>query len=161
MALRNFGGQTKEVNLFADGIGFLGKTKSCSLPSVKTKKETLNGMHVDSGLIEPMEFEAELNSFNALIYKEMAKLQTASLKAKGALVEGGVKKTFVATLQGPIDVDMDGFEAGNAVSKKIKMMVNVYHLEIDGVEVLNIDLPNYIAKIAGVDIYEEIRNAVS
>lgn len=160
MAKRSFGGQTKEVNLFADGIGFLGKVKSVSLPSVKTKKEVINGMSVDTGLLEPMEFEAELNSFNELIYKEMAKLQEASLKAKGSLVEGGKKKTFVATLKGPIDVDMDGFEAGNALSKKIKMSVNVYHLEIDGNEVINVDLPNYIAKIAGTDIYEEVRNAV-
>lgn len=161
MALRSFAGQTKEVNLFVDGMGFLGKVKSISLPSVKTKKETINGMHVDTGLIEPMEFETELNSFNQAIYKEMAKLQTAGLKAKGSLIEGGIKKTFVATLQGPIDVDIDSFEAGKTLSKKIKMSVNVYHLEIDGSEVLNIDLPNYIAKIGGKDIYEEIRSAVS
>lgn len=160
MATRYLPGQTKEVNIFASGMGLLGLVKSVQLPEVKTKKEVLNGQHVDSGLLEPMEFETELSSLNELIFEEMAKLQTASIKAKGSLVENGKNKSFTATLEGPLDTSIDSFEAGKALSQKIKMYVNIYHLEVDGKEILNIDLGNYIAKIKGVDIYESIRTAV-
>lgn len=160
MATRYLPGQAKEVNVFVSGMGLLGLVKSVQLPEVKTKKEVINGQHVDTGLLEPMEFETEVSSLNEPIYAEMAKLQTASLKAKGSLTENGVKKSFVATLTGPMDTTNDSFESGKALSQKIKMYVNVYHLEVDGQEILNIDLGNYIAKIKGVDIYESIRTAV-
>lgn len=160
MATRYLPGQTKDVNIFASGMGLLGLVKTVQLPEVKTKKEVLNGQHVDTGLLEPMEFETELSSLSELLFSEMAKLQIASIKAKGSMVQNGQNKSFIATLTGPIDTTLDSFEAGKALGQKIKMYVNVYHLEVDGQEILNIDLPNYIAKIQGKDIYESIRTAV-
>jgi len=160
MAAREFAGIIKEANLFVGGMGFLGKVESVKLPDVKTKKEYANGQHVDYGLLEPMEFEADVNSVSELLYKELAKLQDAELKVKGAITENGVKKSATATLKGPVDVEHDAWKSGESVKKKVKMYVNVFHLEIDGKEEIFVDLPNYIARIGGTDIYEEIRNAV-
>ena len=160
MAVRGFAGKIREANLFVGGMGFLGKVESVKLPEVKTKKDFVNGQHVDLGILEAMEFEAEVNSLSELIYKELSKLQNAELKVKGAIMENGVKKSAVATLKGPIDVEHDTWKSGENVKKKIKMYVNVFHLEVDGKEEVFVDLPNYIARIGGTDIYEDIRNAI-
>lgn len=160
MAARKLPSRIKEVNLFVDGYGLFGTVESISLPSVKTKKEVQNGQHVDTGILEAMEFEAEVNIVNMVIYKEAAKLQNAKLKAKGSYQEDGSNKAAVATLGGPIDIEPDAWKSGDAMKTKIKMYVNVYHLDLGGEEVINVDLPNFIAKIGGVDIYEQVKAAV-
>ena len=161
MATRKIPSRIKEINLFMDGYGMFGTVESLTLPSAKTKKEMQNGQHVDTGILEPMEFEGEVNITNSVIFKEAAKLQDAKLKAKGSYQEDGTNKGAVATLGGPIDVDPDAWKSGDVMKTKIKMYVNVYHLELDGEEVVNIDLANYIAKIGGVDIYEQTKANIS
>lgn len=157
---RKLPSRIKEVNLFIDGYGLFGTIESLTPPSAKTKKEMQNGQHIDTGILEPMEFEAEVNITNSVIFKEAAKLQNAKLKAKGSYQEDGSSKGAVITLGGPIDVDLDAWKSGDVMKTKLKMYVNLYHLELDGEEVVNIDLPNYIAKIGGVDIYEKTRAAI-
>ncbi len=160
MATRQIPGRVKELNVFVSGIGYLGTVESYKLPTVKTKKEQVNGIHVDSGLLEPMEFECDLNVVNSVIIGEANKLQDATLNLKGEYLENAVSKKLSATIGGSIDVEVDTLKSGDAMKAKVKMYVNVYHLELDGEEVYSIDLPNYIAKIGGKDIYESIRSAV-
>lgn len=153
-------GKMKRVNLFVSGLGLLGLVKNVKLPSVKTKKDVINGIHVDSGLLEPMEFECELTDFNEAMLKEASKLSEATLKVKGDYIKNNVNAKFTATLGGSLDVDMDSLEDGKEFAQKVKMYVNVYNLELDGEEIYDIDLQNVIAKIGGKDIYESTRSAV-
>ena len=153
-------GKMKRVNLFVSGLGLLGLVKNVKLPSVKTKKDVINGIHVDSGLLEPMEFECELTDFNADMLKEAAKMSKASFKVKGNYLKNNTNAKFTATLGGSLDVDVDSFEDGKEFAQKVKMYVNVYNLNLDGEEIYDIDLQNVIAKIGGKDIYEATRSAV-
>ncbi len=158
---RKIPSRIKEVNIFLEGYGFFGTVDTIKLPAVKTKKEQQLGQHVDTGILEPMEFEAEVNITNMTIFQEVAKLQNAKIKAKGSYQEDGSNKAAVATLSGPMDAEMDTWKSGDAMKTKIKMYVNVYHLDLGGDEVIDIDLPNFIAKIGGTDIYEQVKAAVS
>ena len=160
MAAKNIPSKTKEINVFVSGIGFLGTIESYKLPVVKTKKDTVNGVHVDTQLLEPMEFEAEINSANSTILKEASKLSNASLKLKADYIENNETKKLVATLGGSVDIEVDTLKAGDNMKTKVKMYVNVYNLNLGGDEVYDIDLPNVIAKIGGKDIYESTRSAV-
>lgn len=153
-------GKMKRVNLFVSGLGLLGLVKNVKLPSVKTKKDVINGIHVDSGLLEPMEFECELTDFNEAMLKEASKLSEATLKVKGDYIKNNVNAKFTATLGGSLDVDMDSLEDGKEFAQKVKMYVNVYNLELNGEEIYDINLQNVIAKIGGKDIYESTRSAV-
>jgi len=153
-------GKMKRVNLFVSGLGLLGLVKNVKLPTVKTKKDVINGIHVDSGLLEPMEFECELTDFNKAMLKEAAKLSKATLKVKGDYLENNTNAKFTATLTGALDVEMDSLEDGKEFAQKVKMYVNVYNLNLNGDEIYDIDLQNVIAKIDGKDIYEATRSAV-
>jgi P2 family phage contractile tail tube protein len=160
MAASLIPGKMKRVNLFVSGLGLLGLVKNVKLPVVKTKKDVINGVHVDSGLLEPMEFECELTDFNRDMLKEAAKLSEAKLKVKGDYLENNTNAKFTATLGGSIDVEMDSLEDGKEFAQKVKMYVNVYNLNVNGDEIYDIDLVNVIAKIDGKDIYEATRSAV-
>ena len=153
-------GKMKRVNLFVSGLGLLGLVKDVKLPSVKTKKDIINGMPVDSGLLEPMEFEGTLTDFNADMIKEAAKMSEASFKVKGDYLSNNKNAKFTATLKGPIDTDLDSLEEGKVFGQKVKMYVSTYNLNLNGEEVYDIDLQNVIAKIGGKDIYEATRSAV-
>jgi len=160
MATRKIPSKAKELNIFVSGVGFLGTIESYKLPVVKTKKDVMNGVHVDSGRLEPMEFEADINSANSTILQEASKLSEASLKLKGEYLEDNVVKKLTATLTGSVDMEVDTIKDGDAMKTKVKMYVNVYNLNLGGDEVYDIDLPNMIAKIGGKDIYESTRSAV-
>lgn len=160
MSIRKTPSRIKEINIFVDGYGLLGTVESLTPPTVKTKKEFQNGQHVDTGILEAIEFEAEVNISNMTIHKEASKLQNASLKAKGSYLEDGSNKAAALTMTGPVDISSDTWKAGDVMKTKIKQYVNVYHAEYNGEVVYDIDIPNQIAKIGGVDIYEQIRSAV-
>jgi P2 family phage contractile tail tube protein len=160
MAVRKIPSRIKELNVFVSGVGFLGTIESYKLPTVKTKKDVVNGIHVDSGLLEPMEFEADLNIANSAIFNEANKMKDAQFNLKGEYLEDATTKKIVATIGGSIDAEMDTLKAGDNMKTKVKMYVNMYVLTLDGEEVYNVDLPNLIAKIGGKDIYESTRSAV-
>ena len=159
MATRKIPAKAKELNIFVDGEGFLGTIEDVKYPSVKTKKDVVNGVVVDSGLLDVLEFEATLNIASATIYKK-ASNKSITLNGKTSYIENNVEKKMLATFGGFMDAELDTLKAGDNMKTKIKMQLNVYILSLGGDEVYNIDLPNMIAKIGGVDIYESTRSAV-
>ena len=153
-------GKMKKMNLFVNGLGLLGVVKSVKLPSVKTKKDVINGVQVDSGLLEPMEFECELIDFNADMMMAASLLDEANITVKGEYLENNKSAKLIATLGGALDIDVDSLEEGKELSQKVKMYVNTYVLNLDGKPIYEIDLKNLIAVIGGVDIYASTRSAV-
>lgn len=160
MALRRLPSHIKDVNLFLDGYGLFGTVESMTLPAVKTKKEEQNGQHIDTGLLEPMEFEADVNILNQTIYAAMVMGQRAAIKAKGAYQEDGVSKSMAATMVGPVDIDPDAWKRGEVMKTKIKMYVNMYHLDLGGIPVIAVDLANSIAIVDGKDLYADVKAAL-
>ena len=152
----------RQVNVFVGGIGFVGKTEEYKLPDIKTTKvDGPNGVPVDTGILEKLEAEVTLNTLSDVIFTELSKLQNAQITLKSALSEGGVSKNSRASITGSIDIERDPFKPKETAKVKIKIHILTYQEEIDGKEVVNIDLPNNIAIVGGKDLYEEVRNAIS
>jgi P2 family phage contractile tail tube protein len=159
MAVRKIPGKVKELNIFIDGLGFLGTVEDCKLPQVKTKKEVVNGVVIDVGIVEDLVFEGTLNIANAEIYKR-ATNKSVVVNGKASYLEDNADKKLNTSMGGFLEAEMDTLKAGDNMKTKIKMMLNTYVMSMDSDEVYNIDLPNMIAKIGGKDIYETVRSAV-
>ena len=156
---RKIPGTIKELNLFVEGIGFLGVVEDMKYPHVRTKKERVNGVVIDTGILEELVFEGNLTIASAEIYKH-ANGKSIITKGKTAYVEGGVNKKMNSTFGGFLDAELDSLKVAEKMKTKIKMDLNVYNLNLNGEEVYDIDLLNDIAKIGGKDIYEATRSAV-
>jgi len=161
MAERRIPSIVRDINVFVDGTGFLGQAESCKLPSIKTKVEVIAGQHVDTGMLEPMEAEIEVRVMNPLIYDAIIKMGDATMLLKGAFLENGKAQTGRASLGGIIEVDHDAWKMTDGIKVKIKMRVNVFHLELNDKEVIDINKTKGFAKFNGVDLYDKINSAIA
>ncbi len=161
MAERRTPSVVRDINVLVEGIGFLGQAESCKLPSIKTKVEVISGQHVDTGMLEPMEAEIEIRAMNSIIYDAVTKMGNATIMLKGAFLENGVAQSGRAVLGGIIEVDHDPWKMTDGIKVKIKMHVNMFHLEINDKEVIDINKTKGFAKFNGVDLYDKINSAIA
>lgn len=161
MAERRIPSVVRDINVFVEGIGFLGQAESCKLPSIKTKVEVIAGQHVDTGMLEPMEAELEIRVMNPVIYSAITKMGESSIMLKGAFLENGQAQTGRASLMGIIEIDHDAWKMTDGIKVKIKMYVNVFHLELNDKEVIDINKTKGFAKFNGVDLYDKINSAIA
>lgn len=157
-----------DINTFVNGIGHLGTSKKVTLPKVEQIRETQTAggfeRSVDTGIFKELEAEFILNEYSSTIFTAMAAGNKTgngiSIVTKGSIFQSGKRVSIVATFQGSVDVDDGDLEANKAVERKISMKPNRYILEIDGKEVVMLDTVNTIAKIDGVDYFEDLRSHI-
>lgn len=148
-------------NAFVEGIGFLGKVEDFKEPTVKTQKaDTPQGIKQDIRVLEPLEAEININSINKVAYQAMQKFEKAKFVVKESVVEDGKTVSVMHTMVGSFDVEENSTKVKEAKKKNIKIYPIQYTKEIDGNEVIFVDLENMIARIDGKDILEDIRNAI-
>lgn len=161
MARVNIPSRISECNIFVGGLGHLGLVEEMPVPIPKTKKEQQGRLHVDTGLLEPLEVEFTLRDINENLLIEVARLQDAEITAKGSYKQNAVEKGAIVEYKGSIDIDMDNWKSGEGMSVKVKMYPNVYSLEIENKKLIDVDETNMIAKVGGTDLYEKIARNVS
>ncbi len=148
--------------VFVEGVGFIGTTKDIELPSVKFKQVEVNGHNVDSGLLEPMEAKIEVAEYNPILWEAVRKRshEMATFVIKKSVRDRTKKLGIYVEIGGW--VTEQGFPGKISETDSITLTINVqtYRLEVDGKEMYNIDIPNYICKINGVDEYEELRKHI-
>jgi len=148
--------------VFVDGVGFIGTTKDIGLPKVKFKQSDVNGKKVDTGILEPLEAKIEVGEYNAVLWEAVSKRahKIATFVIKKS-VRDRAKKMGIYVELGAWVVDQE-FTGKVSEPDGIALNLNVqtYRLEVDGKEMYNIDIPNYICKINGTDEYETLRKHI-
>ncbi|HIP44433.1 MAG TPA: hypothetical protein EYG93_03750 [Sulfurospirillum arcachonense] len=148
-------------NVFIEGVGFLGKVEDFKEPTVKTQKaDTPQGIKQDIRVLEPMEAEINLNTINKIAYTAMQKFEKAKFVIKESVVENGKTVVVVHTMVGSFDVEENSTKIKESKKKNIKIYPIQYTKELNGEEVIFVDLENMIARIDGKDILEDVRNQI-
>lgn len=157
------------ANIYADGNSFLGRAEEINLPVVKFK----TGDHKALGMIGAIEYFAGIdklegkikwNSYYPEVLKKVANpFEAVRLQVRASLetYEGGSR-----TAQKPavvyLTVSSRDFPLGNFKQHDNVELENNYgstycKLEIDGEEIVEIDLEANIFKVGGVDLLAEYR----
>jgi len=90
----------------------------------------------------------------------MAKLHKAKFVFKERIIESSKESTLVHTIVGSFDLEPSESKYASEKKYTLKIYPIQYTKEIDGKEVVFVDMENYIARLNGVDILEETRNAI-
>jgi|GEM_PF-1976940 P2 family phage contractile tail tube protein len=148
--------------VFVQGYGFIGTTKDIELPKVKFKQTEVNGRNVDTGLLEPIEAKIEVGEYNAVIWEAISKRdhEIATFVIKKSARDRQSKKAIYVELGAWVSEQEFGGKIGDVDSIALDLNVQTYRLEVDGKEMYNIDIPNYVCKINGADKYETLRSHV-
>lgn len=159
--LRNFG-------VFIDGRGYIGRADEVELPKLTIKTEEYRGggmdlpVEIDLGM-EKLECNITLPEIDPDAVKLLGLYRgDVAVTLRGALRRQGEEAVpCVVKLTGGFkEIDAGSWQAGEKAQTKHAFAANLYTLEIDGEEMVHIDVINMIRRIGGVDQMESIRAAI-
>lgn len=156
----------RNFNAFVDGISYFGKATEAKLPQVKVSTEAHRGagmegpIGIDMGL-EGMTSEITFAEWDPALWKKLGRQERFVLRPMDRGEDNFESQTIIATVGGLITAPETGdLKPGANATLKLVMDVRYYRLEIDGEEVLEIDLVNAKRVIGGVDQMASARAAM-
>lgn len=162
----------KNMNLFNDGTSYLGVCKSVTLPAMGRKMESYRG----GGMNGPVKTDLGFSDDGLQLEWTLGGMDLTVLKQFGAVKADGVMLRFAGAYQqddtGEVSaveivvrgrhetIEMGDAAPGEDTEHSITTTCSYYKLTVDGEEVIEIDLINFIEKIGGVDLLEAQRQAI-
>jgi P2 family phage contractile tail tube protein len=153
-------GILKNMNLFVDGRGQAGNIEEITLPKLTSKTEEFRNGGMDAPVevemgMEKLEMDFTLTRFD----KEILKLYGLSsgnikpLTIRGSLSsEDGTETGVIINCRGMIkEVDGGSWKPGDKATLKLSVALRYYKLTVGGEVIHEIDVPNMIRIIGGVD----------
>jgi len=158
------------ANIYIDDVNFIGRASEIDLAKIaisRTEHRTLGmvgPVNLFSG-VEAMEARIKWSAFNLDALRKTSPTKSIKLTARAAQQtyrDSSVSKTesVRATMIGRFKGDgPETLKAGEG-GEETMFDLDYFKLVVAGVDVIEIDLPNYIYRVDGEDIYTEIRTAI-
>ncbi|MBD9483899.1 phage major tail tube protein [Pseudomonas sp. PDM14] len=162
----------KNMNLFNEGNSYLGVAKSCTPPPLARKMEGYRGggmngpVKVDLGISDDgIQFEWTLGGLDLIALRQWGavKADGVMLRFAGAYQQDdtGVTTAVEMVFRGRHEtIDMGESAPGEDTEHTITTTCSYFKLVIDGEEIIEIDLLNFVEKVNGVDMLEAQRKAL-
>ena len=159
----------KNMALFVDGRGFAGNVEELTLPKLTLKTEEFRNGGMDAPIevemgMEKLESEFTLTRFDKNVLKlfGLAPGQLIPLTIRGAVIsDDGTQTAVVVNLQGIVrEMDPGNWKPGEKATLKIMLALRYYKLTHGGDVVHEIDIPNMVRTIGGVDQLSAVRSAL-
>ncbi|MBB6153712.1 hypothetical protein HDC30_000906 [Pseudomonas sp. JAI115] len=162
----------KNLNLFNDGHSYLGVCKSLTLPALGRKMESYRG----GGMNGPVKADLGFSDDGIQLEWKTGGLDLISLRQFGMVKASGVLLRFTGAFQQDDTEEMSNVEIvvrgrhetiemgeaqpGEDTEHAITTTCSYYKLTVDGEDIIEIDLLNFIEKVDGVDMLAKQRNAL-
>ncbi|WP_426136341.1 phage major tail tube protein [Pseudomonas sp. PWP3-1b2] len=162
----------KNLNMFNDGNSYLGLVKSVTLPSLGRKMEAYRG----GGMNGPVKADLGMSDDGIQFEWKTGGLDLISLRQFGAVNATGVALRFSGPYQqddtGEVSnvevvvrgrhetIEMGDAQPGEDTEHSMTTTCSYYKLTVDGEEIIEIDLLNFVEKVNGVDMLEKHRTAM-
>jgi P2 family phage contractile tail tube protein len=156
----------KNFNAFVDGESYFGIATEAKLPQLKVMTEAHRGAGMDGPVgidmgVEGMTAEITFGEWSPALLKKPGLQQRFVLRPAAAGEVGDGADTIIATIGGLITGTETGdLKPGTDTTLKLMMDVRYYRLEINGEQLVEIDLVNGKRVIGGVDQLADIRRAM-
>lgn len=155
-------------NLLIEGLAYFGKVEEMTLPKIVLDTEDYRGGGMDTPLVidkglQKLEAEFTLAEYEAPVMKRfgMRLGGPISLIARGALTKDATAFSMSATMRGVItQLDLGTWKAGDNTALKFSMVCSYYRLDWNEMEVIEIDVPNMVRRVDGVDQLAMARAAI-
>jgi P2 family phage contractile tail tube protein len=162
----------KNMNLFNDGVSYVGQSKSVTLPKLGRKFEQFRG----GGMDGPVKADLGHSDDGIQLEWTLGGWDLTALRQYGAVSVGGVMLRWAGSIQrddtGDVsavevvvrgrheEIDMGDAESGEDTEHKFTTTCSYYKLTIDGNVEVEIDLLNFIFNVNGKDMLAEHRKAI-
>lgn len=158
----------KNFNLFIDGRGYAGKCEEVNPPKLSIKSEEFRAGGMDAPIaidmgMEKLEASFTISEYDKEVLKQFGLIDGKSVQItlKGALQDDSAVSKIVIKLRGMYnELDMGKFSAGDKGSLACTISCRYYLLEMDGEQLIEIDIDNMTRIIGGEDKLVQIREAI-
>lgn len=162
----------KNLNLFNDGNSYLGVAKSVTLPALGRKMEAYRGggmngpVKSDLGLSDDgIQFEWKTGGLDLISLRQFGAVNASSvaLRFSGPYQQddtGEVSNVEVVVRGRHETIEMGDAQPGEDTEHSMTTTCSYYKLTVDGEEIIEIDLLNFVEKVNGVDMLEKHRTAM-
>ncbi|MNL38737.1 Phage tail tube protein FII [compost metagenome] len=160
------------MNLFNDGVSYVGQSKSVTLPKLGRKFEQFRG----GGMDGPVKADLGHSDDGIQLEWTLGGWDLTALRQYGAVSVSGVMLRWAGSIQrddtGDVsavevvvrgrheEIDMGDAESGEDTEHKFTTTCSYYKLTIDGNVEVEIDLLNFIFNVNGKDMLAEHRKAI-
>ena len=159
----------RNVNMFVDGNGYVGRVDEVMLPklTIKTEEFRAGGMdapvELDQGM-EKLECTLTTSGVDQVLLERFGVVigEMVPVTFRGALrSEDATVKPAVAQVRGRVkEIDFGTWKPGEKVPMKAMIAVRYYKFELAGAILHEIDVEAMIRTINGVDQLAELRDAL-
>lgn len=159
----------KNFNARVDGKGYMGQVQELVPPKLTIKTDD----HRAGGMDAPEEIDMGMEKLMAEMtvsghVKEMVSLWGLTSGTGvpfvfygGLQSDDGTVKQAVISITGKVkEIDMGNWKAGDQAPVKYQMNATYYKYTLDGEDLIEIDVPNMVRKINGVDQLAAMRAAL-
>ena len=162
----------KNLMLFNDANIYRGVVKSVTLPTLGRKMEAYRGagmngpVKADLGFSDDgIQFEWKTGGLDLISLKQFAMVNASgvALRFSGAFEQddtGEVSAVEIVVRGRHETIEMGDAQPGEDTEHSMTTTCTYYKLTVDNEEIIEIDLLNFIEKVAGVDMLEKQRNAL-
>jgi len=160
------------ANIYIDGKSFLGKAEEVNLPAIKHKMSEHKALGMVGAMeffagIEKMEAKIKWNSFYADAMGKMADPTTtiqlqvrSSLEVYSSAGRSEQQPVVCYMTAQPKDFPMGNFKQHDNVELESNLNVTYCKLEVNGVNILEVDVLANVYKVNGVDIMAKYRENI-
>lgn len=162
----------KNMNLFNDGVSYVGQCKNVTLPKLGRKLEAWRG----GGMDGPVKVDLGHSDDGIQMEWTLGGWDLTALRQYGAVSASGVLLRWAGSVQrddtGEVsavevvvrgrheEIDLGESESGEDTEHKFNTTCTYYKLTVDGNEEIEIDLLNFVFKVNGDDRLAEHRKAI-
>jgi len=156
----------RNFNAFIDGFSYFGLASEAKLPQPKITTEAHRGAGMDGPVgidmgTEAMSAEVTLSEHRPELLKLLGEQRRLVLRPAQVSPDGVDTDTIIATIGGLITATESGdLKPGANAVLKLVWDVRYYRLEMNGAELVEIDLVAGIRRIGGVDQLAQLRRAM-
>lgn len=162
----------KNLNLFNDGNSYLGLVKSLTLPSLGRKMEAYRGggmngpVKADLGMSDDgIQFEWKTGGLDLISLRQFGAVNASSvaLRFSGPYQQddtGETSNVEVVVRGRHENIEMGDAQPGEDTEHSMTTTCSYYKLTVDGEEIIEIDLLNFVEKVNGMDMLEKHRTAM-
>jgi len=149
----------KAFTLFVDGEGYAGRVDELTPPKLTIKAEEYRAGDMDAPLDidmgqEKLSLEASVGEYDAVLWRQwgLSEGRDVAVTLRGSQGHGVNEEPVLLACRGMVtEIDPGGWKPGDANTCKLTMTLAYYRAEINGAEVVEIDVLNGVRKVGGVD----------
>lgn len=157
----------KNFNLFVDGRGYAGNVSELTLPTLNLKLDEHRAGAMDAPIsidmgMEKLECSFSLSEHGSEVLKLFGVTNTGrgvALTARGSVESlTGEKIPVVVNMEGTVSsIEDDAWQAGEKVMQKFTVQLVGYKYSSNGELIHEIDIPNMVRIVDGVDQLAQTR----